>query len=179
MADHQLSTVVSGQVNLSNAPAPVIEALLSGASRKDFDPNYNYKAPLALAQAIATQLNATTGTGPLLNRSDLVLRLGTNPATGAGTIRTALSSVSATDQSNKAYLEAPVRALADVTNTGTWNLLIDVIAQTGTFSPNAPATAAALNSSFVVQGERRYWLHVAIDRFTGKVVDEYFEPVYE
>ena len=179
VADHQLNNVVTGQVNLSNAPYPVIEALLSGASRKDFDPSYNYPAPQTLAQGLATQLNTTTGNGPLLNRSDLVLRLGANPSTGAGPIRTALANISTTDQGNKTYLEAPVRALADVTNTRTWNLLIDVIAQAGTFSPNAPATAAALNSSFIVQGERRYWLHVAIDRFTGKVVDEYFEPVYE
>jgi hypothetical protein len=79
------------------------------------------------------------------------------------------------DQTDKTYLEAPIRALADVTNTRTWNLMIDVIAQTGNF----PQNSGDLNSSFVVTGERRYWLHVAIDRFTGKIVDEQLEPVYE
>mgnify|MGYP003589392279 CR=1 FL=1 len=75
---------------------------------------------------------------------------------------------------NKANGEAPVRALADVTNTRTWNLMIDVIAQTGMFPPNASSLGG-----FFVQGERRYWLHVAIDRFTGKIVDQQLEPVYE
>jgi hypothetical protein len=84
------------------------------------------------------------------------------------------------DRCNKAYIEAPVRALADVANTRTWSLMIDVIAQTGSFSPNAPKSGPdVLNSSFNVQGERHYWLHIAIDRFTGKVVDEQLEPVYE
>ena len=68
-----------------------------------------------------------------------------------------------------------MRALADVTNTRTWNLMIDVIAQTGNFTQNG----TDLNRNFVVQGERRYWLHVAIDRFTGKVVGQQLEPVYE
>jgi hypothetical protein len=31
----------------------------------------------------------------------------------------------------------------------------------------------------VVEGERRYWLHVAIDRYTGQVVDKQLEVVNE
>jgi hypothetical protein len=62
--------------------------------------------------------------------------------------------------------------LADVGQTRTWNLLIDVIAQAGRFSP----TATALDN-FVVEGERRFWLHVAIDRFTGEIVDQQLETV--
>ena len=68
-----------------------------------------------------------------------------------------------------------MRALADVTNTRTWNLMIDVIAQAGSF----PTNATDLNQGFVVQGEHHYWLHIAIDRYTGKVVDQQLEPVYE
>ncbi len=75
----------------------------------------------------------------------------------------------------RGYGEAPVRALAPVANTRTWNLLIDIIAQAaGLLSPNASSIA-----DFVVQGERRYWLHVAIDRYTGKIIDQQLEPVYE
>jgi len=52
--------------------------------------------------------------------------------------------------------------------------MIDLIAQTGQYPPGSTSL-----SQFVVTGERRYWLHVAIDRFTGKVVDQQLEPVFE
>ena len=52
--------------------------------------------------------------------------------------------------------------------------MIDVIAQTGRF----PSSASSL-TSFNVEGERRYWVHVAIDRYTGKVLDEQIEEVKE
>ena len=53
--------------------------------------------------------------------------------------------------------------------------MIDVVAQTGKIA----ASATDLDKGFIVEGERRYWLHVAIDRFTGKVIDQQLEPVYE
>jgi hypothetical protein len=34
-------------------------------------------------------------------------------------------------------------------------------------------------SSFIVEGEKRYWLHIAIDRFTGEVLDKQIEVVNE
>ncbi|XHR27804.1 MAG: hypothetical protein ACFUZC_17960 [Chthoniobacteraceae bacterium] len=70
--------------------------------------------------------------------------------------------------------KAGILALSSVTNARTWNLLIDVVAQSGVFPPNAGSL-----DRFVVQSERRYWLHLAIDRLTGKVVDRQIEPVYE
>jgi hypothetical protein len=53
------------------------------------------------------------------------------------------------------------RALAEMGQTRTWNLLIDVIAQTGKYKPNAQDLTG---SSFVVEGEKRYWLHIALGR---------------
>ena len=72
------------------------------------------------------------------------------------------------------FREAPIRALAAAGTTRVWNLMIDVIAQTGRF----PSSANSL-ASFNVEGERRYWVHVAIDRYTGKVLDEQIEEVTE
>jgi hypothetical protein len=66
------------------------------------------------------------------------------------------------------------RALAESCQTRVWNLMIDVIAQSGRYPPSATAL-----SQFVVEGEKRYWLHVAIDRFTGEVIDQQLEAVYE
>jgi hypothetical protein len=70
--------------------------------------------------------------------------------------------------------ETIARALAEVGQTRTWGLLIDVIAQTGHYPPNASNL-----DKFVVEGEKRYWLHVAIDRFSGQVIDQQLEAVYE
>ena len=53
--------------------------------------------------------------------------------------------------------------------------MIDVVAQTGHFKPNA----ARLQNDFVVEGEEHDWVHVAIDRFTGQVVDKQTEVVKE
>jgi chloramphenicol 3-O-phosphotransferase len=55
-----------------------------------------------------------------------------------------------------------------------WNLLIDVVAQSGRYSPNAGAL-----DQFFVEGEKRYWMHVAIDRYTGEVVDKQVEQATE
>ena len=71
--------------------------------------------------------------------------------------------------------ETVARALADTTQTRTWGLLIDVIAQTGHFKPNA----SSLQNDFVVEGEEHDWVHVAIDRFTGQVIDRQIEVVKE
>jgi len=170
----QPAAVVAGMVNPNNAPAPVLQAIIAGAAKKETDTAYNISAEsAAVGQAIANYLASNK---PLGNRADLVIAA-TGAANLSGSINAAFST--SADKANKAYGEAPVRALADVTNTRTWNLMIDVIAQTGVFPPSAPSTTQALTSSFVVQGERRYWLHIAIDRFTGKVIDQQLEPVYE
>ena len=52
--------------------------------------------------------------------------------------------------------------------------MIDFIAQSGNYPPGANEPA-----NFVVQGEQRYWVHVAIDRFTGQVIGKQIEVVNE
>ena len=47
-----------------------------------------------------------------------------------------------------------VRALAEMGQTRTWNLLIDVIAQTGRYAPAATSVTQA--NKFTVEGEKRY-----------------------
>jgi hypothetical protein len=76
---------------------------------------------------------------------------------------------------NEETRETVARALSEVTQTRTWGLFIDVIAQTGRYPPGATSLAWP----FVVQGEKRYWLHIAIDRFTGEVLDRQLELVSE
>jgi hypothetical protein len=66
------------------------------------------------------------------------------------------------------------RALSEVVQTRTWGLLIDLVAQTGHYTPNATGLA-----DFIVEGEKRYWLHIAIDRFDGTIVGQQLEEVTE
>jgi hypothetical protein len=47
--------------------------------------------------------------------------------------------------------------------------------ESGDYKPNAPS----LQNDFVVEGEQRYGVHVAIDRFTGRVLDKQIEVVNE
>jgi len=66
----------------------------------------------------------------------------------------------------KEQKEAIARALAEMGQARTWNLMIDVIAQTGKCAPGE-------TDRFIVQGEKRYWLHIALarDLNTDRTVD--------
>lgn len=162
-------SVSAGQLNPNNAPSPILQAVIAGTLKNE---NSGIATTTTTAARLADALAARLSQTPIKNRADLPSALGSALAVVTGT---ALDP----DLANKAYGEAAARALAPTTQTRTWNLLIDVIAQSGIFSPSASTSTPTLNSSFVVQGERRYWLHLAIDRFTGKVIDQQLEPVYE
>lgn len=179
--------VVAGQINPNNAPAPVLEAVLAGASKQEALATSTTPHNLdAEARDIAAGISTAAAPGSFANRADLVTKLGVHFDKGAiaksATTSVLLQGFSSSanpsaDQRDKTYLEAPIRALADVTNARTWNLMIDVIAQAGTFPADAPATPEALSSSFNIQSETHYWLHVAIDRYTGEIVDQSLEQV--
>jgi hypothetical protein len=72
------------------------------------------------------------------------------------------------------FREATVRALAATGQTRVWNLMIDVVAQTGRYPQSAKTV-----DQFLVEGEQRYWIHLAIDRLTGQIIDKQIEPVKE
>ncbi len=156
--------VIHGVVDLNTRQTPVLAALLNGALRsEDGSATLSPGEATAFASALVAFTSGTTSPqGPLANRADLVARwIGTLPATGP-------------DEIIKRRREAAARTLSDVGTTRTWNLLIDIIAQSGRYAPGAASL-----EKFTVQGERRYWLHLAMDRYTGEVIAEYLEPVYE
>jgi len=70
--------------------------------------------------------------------------------------------------------QAGLRPFVTQGQTRVWNLMIDLVAQTGRF-----ALAASNLDQFVVEGESHFWLHVAIDRYTGQILDSQIEPVTE
>jgi hypothetical protein len=101
-----------------------------------------------------------------------------NPATSRADIARFVSSMNFTPFNgvtvNQDIKDVIARALSETTQTRTWGLLIDVVAQTGHYKPNATGLA-----DFVVEGEKRYWLHIAIDRFDGTVLGQQLEEVTE
>jgi hypothetical protein len=154
-----------GIVNLNTRNVPVLAAILQMTLKKDFD---QYPAPspsptpaiihseaLAAAQAI---VNATSGAGGAAVNRSAISRL-TDAVVAAGAINVSLLNPGEEQDKGK---EAIARALSEVAQARTWNLFIDVIAQTGKYSPDATDITQA--NKFVVQGEKRYWLHIALGR---------------
>ena len=120
---------------------------------------------LVLTANIAT----VTSTTPMQNRSELVRRSGL-PLTILP-----LPTTSHNNQTVKARRKVIPRAISSVSQTRIWDLLVDVVAQSGRYKPNV----TSLEDDFIVEGEQHYWLHVAIDRFTGQVNDKQIEGVQE
>ncbi|MDQ6625624.1 MAG: hypothetical protein M3Y69_05715, partial [Verrucomicrobiota bacterium] len=151
-----VSRLRAGVVNLNSRQIPALAAMLSRTLQTD-------DTSLAdVSQATATTL-----------ATNLITRASPPAFTNRGEIISALAN-DTTITLTKTQHEAIVRALVETGQTRTWNLMIDVVAQSGRY----PSTATALKD-FVVEGEKRYWLHVAIDRFTGEVIDQQLEAVYE
>jgi hypothetical protein len=176
--------IAAGTVNVNAASVPVLKAILSGATTMNAPVTSAGTTSLlstlsavnaeTVAQAILNRVQDSSK-NPLVNRAGLALDLGV----GNGDIinnalpASADSVTTATwaDRANKASAEAPARALSNVTDMRTWNLLIDVVAQTGRLG-----IAANSLKDFTVEGEKRYWMHVSIDRYTGKVIYRQLEP---
>lgn len=157
----------AGPININTRNSAVIAALLTGAL--PIWPPPGTGVPPSSATAAATLIaNATSAQpagydgGQPVGRQDLA-RLA--------------AAVGTTIGSTEERQETVVRALSDTTQTRTWGLLIDVIAQTGRYAPDATSIGQA--NKFVVQGEQHYWVHVAIDRFTNQVIDKQIEVVSE
>ncbi|MGC3989313.1 MAG: hypothetical protein QM796_06475 [Chthoniobacteraceae bacterium] len=200
-------TLIAGRVNLNTRQTPVLQAIIAGAYEDEW--NATTTALPAGSGAIAanaanalvkrTMDTTTKGKGPLRNVSELVGKwIGETDASGGGIdgsksydgfsadLWNAITSTgvlsSGTDQEKYIgrYQSAAVRALANCGQTRVWNLMIDVVAQTGRY----PMNAASINPSnplaaFIVEGEQRYWVHVAIDRYTGEVIDKQIETIKE
>jgi hypothetical protein len=148
----------AGAVDLNTRNSAALAALISGVYENGTTTfPFSTSRPMDLAGAI---VNATTSE-PARSRQDL-----SRITADAGV----LGFLGSTEEKK----EAVSRALGDVCQTRVWNLMIDVIAQSGRYPPGSTTLA-----QFVVEGEKRYWLHVAIDRFSGEVIDRQLEAVYE
>ena len=182
--------LTAGKVNLNTHQIPVLAALLKGAFITTPTNNTSRPATLTDTQSTAvagalvgwTTSSDTSNKGPLRNPAELVGKL----AAGSGSSGSTYSGFSSTltgplgvQGSNsttiKQQRECVMHALADSGTTRTWNLFIDLVAQTGQLAPNASSTGSL--GSFVVKGEQHVWVSVAIDRATGKIIKMQTEPV--
>lgn len=146
----------SGRVGLNTRQPEVLKALLTGVRIRE-------------ATTASAAVNLSAAEAETIAKA-IVAHTTTNAQIDAGGLVQALSGINVVTNTSKMEHEAALRALASSTSARTWNLLIDVIAQVGKYPPNASSI-----ENFVVEGERRYWMHVAIDRYTGKVISKYLE----
>jgi hypothetical protein len=188
-SDQRTDSVVAGKVDLNTRQMPVLKALLAGGYRDTLGTMAEIPTneAQALAQALIDRTNSSdAGKGPLWNLAHLVGRFDSAVDIQSSTpselpVRFDGFSADLTIGSNTAATnvvqrlrEAPIRILSQTGQAGTWNLLIDLVAQAGRY----PASAQNFNN-FIVEGEKRVWLHLAIDRLTGKVIDYEIEEVTE
>ena len=150
------SGIRAGVLNLNTPHTAILASLLSGSVTTG-----SGTISPATATTYASNMVAVTSVSPLTNRAQLVDLVSSNIIATAG-------------DTKKLGREAAIRTLAELGQTRTWNLLLDVVAQDGKFT-GSPASAA----NFMVQGERRIWVSVAVDRLTGRIIDSQTEEVNE
>jgi len=169
----------AGIVNLNTRNAPVLASIIRGAWLRDQqsenpppgptpEPNYLVSQidALAAGQAIVDATSAAGGAA--VNRAD-VARL-------AAAAVARVPNLAVSDEAKQAI----ARALAEVGQARTWNLMIDVIAQTGRYTlGTTPPLDNSNANKFIVEGEKRYWLHIALDRDSGTVLGTQLEEVVE
>lgn len=156
----------AGIVNLYTRNAPVLAAILSGTLQTDAAGRANpsptpvvlqaqaMNAANAIVQETQNVLAGTPAYGPV-TQTDLTRAIAAR-LVAAGAAAPGWSGFS-TEQK-----QSIARALAEMGQTRTWTMLIDVIAQTGRYAPDA--TSITQVNKFIVEGEKRYWLHIALGR---------------
>jgi len=164
--------MTAGRVNLNTQQAPVLQSILAGTIWDEISSSTLTMsgASAQTATTMAANITSATSTNPLTNKTSIITTAGL-PAT----ILPPTSPAAPHDnQTVKARREVVPRAISSVSQTRVWNLLIDVVAQSGRYPPGETDP-----KKFIVEGEQHYWVHVAIDRFTGQVIDRQVEVVKE
>ncbi len=166
------ATPRGGVISLNSLQAPALAAVLASTITREYIPMQSTggapsPTPTTLSTTDATNVATSlvssitsTNPGPMVNRAALANLIASETGLGPSVPKTQRESIA--------------RALGEVDQTRTWNLMLDVIAQSGRYPPGETDLR-----KFVVEGEQRYWVHVAIDRFTGEVLEKRIEAVNE
>jgi hypothetical protein len=150
-----------GVTSLNTKNKEVIAAILQSALKKDVDLNPPNPLPTVApseaanaAQAIINATNPSAGGTRATSRADI----GRLTAAAAS----AIGNPGYTAEELEKLPEVIARALSEIGQARTWNIMIDVIAQTGRYTPDA--SDIGQSNKFIVEGEKRYWLHIALGR---------------
>jgi hypothetical protein len=188
--------LLAGRVNLNTRQAPVLTALLAKAYRDERVPGSSGidGATNGVASQVADAILKRTDPAPgatadtFTNVSELVSKWAGSSSTAPINGSTAYDGftkdltaimekaygANSTMTNVQRFRESAIRPLASMGTTRVWNLMLDVMVQTGRFPPSATDLA-----NFAVEGEKRIWVHLGIDRITGQVIDKQIELVTE
>lgn len=158
--------VVEGKVNLFSISPEVLAGILEGTERSP-------KVKARSSPDLISRNDATIIAKDLIEQID---RFGNQTPLSKTELITKLMStetVNSTYPATKFRREAPLRALAESLTMRTWNLMIDLAYQKGVLTPNAKSL-----QDFSADNVQRLWLHVSIDRITGKIIHYQIENVF-
>lgn len=164
--------LVAGKVNLNTPHWQVLAAMLTGTAKGIAVPGLPDPGALSAGEAeeLAKAIVAESSKAPFRNRGDLIRRV-LAPAAATSPTVVVGGNWKPIIKTNR---EAPIRTLAEMGTTRTWNLLVDLVVQGGNFTPTSKN-----GSDFIVNAERRVWVHLAIDRLTGEVLERQVEVIDE
>jgi len=155
---------VTGKINPNLARVETLQALVRGSS---LDPSSSSNSTVSSSTAdsvanIFGGLNPVSS--PIHSSANMTARLSTSP----------VSKADGGYSPYKTKAENFIRALSSTTDTRNWQLMLDVVAQSGRIAPSSTNF-----QDFVVEGQKRFFVYLTLDRITGEIVDKYVEPVYE
>ena len=161
--------LVGGQLNVNTVEAPVLKAILSGIRPDPVAATAGLSADDV--KNIANRLVARRDNTSIAERDPLADLPG--PYMDAVNFFSNPSLIENWAVNNvKIHSEAVVRSLADYSQSRVWNLMIDLTVESGSYTQNSSKL-----SEFSVNGVNRVWVHLALDRFTGKVLEQRIEVV--
>lgn len=172
-ADADAEPLVAGRVNLNTRQPLVLQALLRGTSKATGNSLTDSEAASIADALVAWTSSLQPGKGPLRNRAELVGKFDASASSKfSGFSTELLGLLSANGGRIQMQRQSVMRALADPGTCRTWTFLIDLIVQKGRYPENSSGL-----DRFMVDGEERYWIHLAMDRLTGKILAEKVEVV--
>ena len=199
--------LLAGKVNLNTRQIPVLQAILYGAYKEEFNPTNPLVNSLmstnlanAVARAVITRTHeASTSAGPFINISDLVGRWNaSNAVSGTSFVNGSTSFVGFTDDQTSVTTNDLAAVLNDGSVATDPELRIQRLRDASIHALASSGQTRVWNvlidllvqqgrfsknstayTGFIVDGEVHYWVHLSIDRLTGQLLDRRVENVKE
>lgn len=158
--------MVTGKINPNLASADVFKSLLRKASTNPSSSGSSLVSDTdasSIAKMFAA-LNPEVVADQVHNGANMAERLSKDVASMPG----------GSFSPYKIPLENFIRTLSSVTDTRSWQLMCDIVVQSGRISSQSSNLR-----DFLVEGQKRFFVYLTLDRITGEILDKHIEPVYE